>query len=183
MELPKIKITEIDDICVLVCHLIYSLGCPLSKNQLIEITSLEDAVNYFDLMGALEKSSGHLLTEDDVNGQEVYSITELGKGAARSLGDSLPFSIRDKLFKESVRIYTRDAMKKDSFLTVRYIKNPDESCTVGITVNDEKSAAQKYYVSVAAKDVEQADLIKKKVNDNPKAFEKYLDEYFENLQY
>lgn len=178
METPRIRITNIDDVCVLVCHLIYSLGCPLSKNQLIEITSLEDAVNYFDLMAALEKSCGHLLDETDIDGASVYSITELGNSTARSLKESIPLSIRDKMFKEAVRVYTRDAMKKGSFLTVRYIRNSDDSCTVGITVNGENSAQQKYYVAVNVKNVEQADKIKKKVKENPKEFERYLDNFF-----
>ena len=55
MQVPRIRIKEIDDICVLVCYLIYSLGCPLTKAQLVEITSFEDAVNYFNLSRALEK--------------------------------------------------------------------------------------------------------------------------------
>lgn len=178
MEMPRIRITDIDDICVLICHLIYSLGCPLSRNQLIEITSLEDAVNYFDLMTAIEKANGHLLYETEINGVSVYSITDSGKGAARSLGDSLPFSVRDKMFKEAVRVYTRDAMKRGSFLKVRYICNSDGTCTLGITINDEDTAQQKYYVSVTAQSEDQANKIKNKIQDNPKEFEKYLDNFF-----
>lgn len=179
MQVPRIRIEEIDDICVLICHLIYSLGCPLTKTQLIEITSFEDAVNYFNLTQALEKISGHLCDETDVDGETVYNNTPMGIKAAKELGSSLPLSVRDKMFKEAVRVYTRDAMKKrDSFLAVRYIKNSDESCTVGITVMDKDTARQKYYIEIAANNTEQADRIKQKVKDDPKAFAEYLDNYF-----
>ncbi len=179
MQVPRIRIEEIDDICVLICHLIYSLGCPLTKTQLIEITSFEDAVNYFNLTQALEKISGHLCDETDVDGETVYNNTPMGIKAAKELGSSLPLSVRDKMFKEAVRVYTRDAMKKkDSFLAVRYIKNSDESCTVGITVMDKDTARQKYYIEIAANNTGQADRIKQKVKDDPKAFAEYLDNYF-----
>lgn len=179
MQVPRIRIEEIDDICVLICHLIYSLGCPLTKTQLVEITSFEDAVNYFNLVQALEKISGHLCDETDIDGETVYSNTPMGIKAAKELGSSLPLSVRDKMFKEAVRVYTRDAMqKKGSFLAVRYIKNADESCTVGITVMDEDTAQQKYYIEIAADNTEQADHIKQKVKGDPKAFSEYLDNYF-----
>lgn len=179
MQVPRIRVDEIDDICVLVCYLIYSLGCPLTKTQLVEITSLEDAVNYFNLAQALEKLAGHLCDETDIDGETVYNNTSMGIKAARELGATLPLSVRDKMFKEAVRVYTRDAMKKKgSFLAVRYIKNADESCTVGITVMNEETARQKYYIEVAAENAEQADKIKQKIKDNPKGFSEYLNSYF-----
>lgn len=179
MQIPRIRVEETDDICVLVCYLIYSLGCPLTKNQLVEITSLEEAVNYFNLTQALEKLSGHLCDETDIDGETVFNNTPLGIKAARELGATLPFSVRDKMFKEAVRVYTRDAMqRKGSFLAVRYIKNADGSCTVGITVMDEDTAKQKYYVEAAVENSERADLIKQKIKSDPKAFARYLDNYF-----
>lgn len=179
MEVPRIRIDNIDDICVLICYLIYSLGCPLSKSQLAEITSLEDAVNYFDLSAALEKARGHLCIETFTDSETVYSNTSNGITAARDLGTSLPLSIREKMFSEAVRVYTRDAMKKNgSFLSVRYIKNVDGSCIVGITVMDEQTAGQKYYVEITAKNEQEADVVKHKVIADTKGFTQYLDSYF-----
>ena len=179
MEIPRIRIDNIDEICVLICYLIYSLGCPLSKSQLAEITSLEDAVNFFDLSAALEKASGHLCIETYTESETVYSNTPNGITAARDLGASLPLSIREKMFSEAVRVYTRDAMKKNgSFLSVRYIKNVDGSCLVGITVMDEQTASRKYYVEITAKNEQDADVIKHKVIADSKKFARYLDDYF-----
>lgn len=179
MQVPRIRVEDIDDICVLVCYLIFSLGCPLSKAQLVEITSFEDAVNYFNLMQALEKLGGHLCSEVDLDGEIVYNNTPNGIKAARELGSSLPMSVRDKMFKEAVRVYTRDAMqKKGSFLAVRYIKNADESCTVGITIMDEQTARQKYYIEITAENTDRADIIKQKIKSDPKAFARHLDDFF-----
>lgn len=180
MGVPRIRIDNIDDICVLICYLIYSLGCPLSKSQLAEITSLEDAVNYFDLTSAFDKVRGHLCVETDVDGEQVYTNTPTGIKAARDLGASLPMSVREKMFGEAVKVYTRDAMKKKgSLLFVRYIKNADDTCTVGITVMDEHTAGQKYYVSVTARNEQEAELIKHKVSADKRKFAEYLDAYFD----
>ena len=179
MDIPRIRVDEVDDICVLVCYLIYSLGCPLSKSQLAEITSLEDAVNFFDLSAALEKIRGHLCIESDVDGETVYSNTPTGIKAAKDLGASLPLSVREKMFSEAVRVYTRDAMtKKGAFLSVRYIKNADDTCTVGITVMDEATAQKKYYVEVTAVNEFEADVIKHNIKSDGRNFSKMLDEYF-----
>lgn len=179
VEIPRIRIDEIDDICVLICYLIYSLGCPLTKSQLAEITSFEEAVNYFDLSTALDKVSGHLCIETDVDGEIVYTNTPKGIKAARDLGASLPLSVREKMFSEAVRVYTRDAMKKKgSFIAVRYIKNADETCTVGVTVMDETTAHRKYYVEVTADNEQEADAIKHKIKSDARDFVKNLDKYF-----
>lgn len=179
MEIPRIRVDNVDDICVLICYLIYSLGCPLSKSQLCEITSFEDAVNFFDLTNALEKVRGHLCVETDVDGEIVYANTPTGIKAARELGASLPLSIREKLFSEAVRVYTRDAMKKKgSFLSVRYIKNADDTCMVGITIMDESTARKKYYVELSAESEQDADNIKHKIKSDGKSFSRMLDEYF-----
>lgn len=180
MSVPLIRVDDVDDICVLICFLIYSLGCPLSKSQLAEITSFENAVNYFDLSEALEKVSGNLCIESDVDGETVYANMSDGKKVAREMGASLPLSIREKLFSEAVRVYTRDAMKKKgTFLSVHYIRNIDNTCTVGITVMDETTARKKYYIEVTAANEREADAIKHKISGNSRDFVRYLDSYFE----
>lgn len=179
MEIPRIRVENTDDICVLICHLIYSLGCPLSKNQLIEITSFEDAVNYFGLMKAIEKADGHLLKAVETDDDVYYSNTEFGVKAARELGSSIPLSIRDKMFQEAVRVYTRDAMKKKgSQIAIRYIQNLDNTCTIGIRIMDEETTKQKYFLEMTAENPEKADFIKSKIKSDPKAFTDYLENYF-----
>ena len=105
-EQPRIRIDDVNKIRILVCHLLYSIGCPLNRDQLIEITSLEQAVNYFDLMEALDGITGRLCTCQEVNGIPVYSNTRLGDAAAREFGSELPQSIREKMFEEAVKVYT-----------------------------------------------------------------------------
>ncbi len=176
---PRITITDINSIRILVCHLIYSLGCPLKKEQLIEITSLEQAVNYFDLAEALDGIEERLCHVEELDGDLVYSNTMLGVKAAQEFASSLPVSIREKMFEEAVKVYTRDAMKKGKLYAVRYAEKEDGSCTIGISINDSATGKQKYYLNIFTGDKESAERIKDRIKSDPAKFSAYLDKYFE----
>lgn len=178
-EIPRIKITDIDKIRILVCHLIYSIGVPLNRKQLIEITSLEDAVNYFDLSQALDTIGERLCVITEEDGEPVYANTKLGDAAAKEFGVLLPVSVREKMFEEAVRVYTRDATHKNSLYAVRYAESEDGICTVGITIRDENTRDQKYYLSVSLDDKAQAEKIKAKMKNNPSLLKDCLDKFFE----
>ncbi len=178
-NVPRIKVDDINSIRILVCHLIYSLGCPLTKNQLMEITSLEQAVNFFDLNEALDGIEERLCTVEELDGDLVYANTKLGDAAAREFKNMLPVSIREKMFEEAVKVYTRDAMKKDKLFAVRYAENENGSCTIGVSIKDDVTGKQKYYLNIYTGDKDTAEKIKNKIKDNPAEFSRYLDKYFE----
>lgn len=178
-NVPRIRVEDIQSIRILVCHLIYSLGCPLKREQLMEITSLEQAVSYFDLAEALDGIEERLCTVEELDGDLVYTNTKLGDTAAREFGNILPASIREKMFEEAVKVYTRDAMKKDKLFAVRYAENENGSCTIGISIKDDITGKQKYYLNIYTGDKDSAEKIKNKIKADPAEFSKYLDKYFE----
>lgn len=177
---PRIRVDNIEKIRILVCHLIYSLGCPLNEEQLVEITSLEDAVNYFDLMQALDGITNGLCTCQEINGTKVYANTRLGDAAASEFGSELPQSIREKMFEEAVKVYTRDEIKKESLVSVRYAENGNGTCTIGITIKSPKTGRQKYYLTINADDKAEADSIKNRILSDPQNFRVYIEDYFHN---
>lgn len=183
MNIPRIRIEDIDEISILICYLIYALGCPLTTNQIIEITSLEEAVGYFNLMQAIDKSSDRLFEEIVIDEKKAFRNTVIGIKTARELGDTLPLSIREKMYKEAVRVYTRDTMKKNgTFLSTSSVKNPDNTVTLSITVMDTDTAKQRYSLSVETENSEQAETIQSRLKKNPNDFAKMLDDYFFNLR-
>lgn len=177
-SIPRITITDTSEIQILVCHLIYSLGCPLTQNQLIEITALEQAVNYFDLIDSLHDIGERFCDVREIDGETVYSNTTIGDQAAKELSYQLPASIRDKMFEEAVKVYTRDAIKKDTLFAVRYAENDNGTCTVGVSIKDKESGKPKYYLNIAADNKEHAERIKEKLKNAPDAFRMLLDSYF-----
>lgn len=177
-EIPRIRVDDIQSIRILVCHLIYSLGCPLTRSQLIEVTSLEQAVNYFDLMEALDGIDERLCEVREIDDEPVYINTKLGDDAAREFCNMLPASIREKMFEEAVKVYTRDAMKKNNLFAVRYAENDNGTCTIGISIKSEETGKQKYYLNIYTENKDQAEHIKNKVKESPIALREYLDNYF-----
>ena len=146
----------------------------------MEITSLEQAVSYFDLMEALDGIDENLCTVEEIDGDLVYANTKLGNAAARELESLLPASIREKMFEEAVKVYTRDAMmRKGNMVAVRYAENENGSCTIGISIKDDITGKQKYYLNIYTGDKESAEKIKNKIKADPAKFSRYLDKYFE----
>ena len=178
-QTPRIRVDKVEDIRILVCHLIYALGCPLTRNQLIEITSFEDAVNYFDITAALDSAANKLCSVEEINGEPVYSNTELGIKAAREFENVIPASIREKMFDEAVRVYTRDAIKEESPITVRYAQNLNGTCTVGVSARDVVSGKQRFYFTMQVESSERAEQVKDKINADPNKLVRYIESYFE----
>ncbi len=176
---PRIRVDDVEKIRILVCHLIYSLGCPLSEDQLIEITSLEDAVNYFDLMEALSGITARLCTCQEVNGTKIYANTPLGDAAAKEFGNEIPQSIREKMFEEAVKIYTRDEGKK-SLVSVRYVENGNGTCTLGVTIKSLRTGRQKYYLTINTNTKAEADAIKNHILLDTAKFRDYIESYFDS---
>lgn len=177
-DTPRIRVDKIEDIRILICHLIYSLGCPLTRSQLIEITSYEDAVNYFDITAALDSAAEKLVKAEEINGELVYSNTELGIKAAREFENVIPVSIREKMFDEALRIFTRDAAKDESPITVRYAQNPDGSCTVGVAARDLVTGRQRFYFTIRTESTAKAEQIKNTVTNDPTRLIRYIESYF-----
>ena len=130
--------------------------------------------------GSADGITGRLCTCQEVNGIPGYSNTRLGDAAAREFGSELPQSIREKMFEEAVKVYTRDEIKKDSLVSVRYAEHENGTCTIGVTIKSEKTGRQKYYLTISAADKAEADSIKKRIQRSPENFRQYLESYFES---
>ena len=129
-------------------------------------------------MDSLSDIGERFCVVDEIDGELVYANTHLGDQAAKELSYQLPASIRDKMFEEAVKVYTRDAIKKDTLFAVRYAENDNGTCTVGVSVKDEESGKHKYYINICADNKEQAERIKDKLKSDPEKFRKLLDDYF-----
>ena len=79
-----------------------------------------------------------------------------------------------------MKVYTRDEIKKDSLVSVRYAEHENGTCTIGVTIKSEKTGRQKYYLTISAADKAEADSIKKRIQRSPENFRQYLESYFES---
>ena len=83
------------------------------------------------------------------------------------------------MFEDAVKVYTRDEIRKDSLVSVRYAEQQNGTCTIGVTIKSEKTGRQKYYLTISASGKEEADRIKKRIQGSPEEFRRYLESYFD----
>ncbi len=87
---------DIDDIKILVCYLLKTVGAPLSRSLIDEAIQTDALASYWNLSQALSE----LVKTDAViasggDGEKSYSLTVKGREYAEMLETSLPFSVRE----------------------------------------------------------------------------------------
>ncbi len=86
------------EVKILICFLLKKIEQPLSFDQVNEILQKTGFVNYFEFVEAvseLQKTEHVLLTLDE-NGQEIFSLSEIGEAMAQTFHHTLPLTVREK---------------------------------------------------------------------------------------
>lgn len=161
-------LTNIMDIKILICYLLDCVGEPMDKEEMIEMIFKNDVAEYFDLRAAVMELVENGNISEDAAG--LLSITESGKEAAQQLESTLPFSAREKVVREGLKITTLSKRRKAN-------KAEIEKCKDGIYVVcellDDTSAILSFRLLVA--DEFQANVIKEAFLDDPAAvYKKFL---------
>ena len=111
---------------VLICYLIVSVELPLTGQQMYEIFAKDDLVNYFAFMEAfyelLDVQDILLVPEDAelVSGDldARYCCSPHGEQTAKTLADTLPKSVRDRVYENAAILLEKVRPKYTSDVTV-----------------------------------------------------------------
>ncbi len=92
------------DIKILICYMLAYIKKPLSLENLCDVLTPEDVVNYFDLAEAWGEliTSGHIIPDEE--DEKKCVISPLGNEVGASFERKLPASIREKAIKSTLRI-------------------------------------------------------------------------------
>lgn len=120
------------DIKILICYMLAYIKKPLSLQNVCDVLTPEDIVNYFDLAEAWGEliASGHIVADEE--DEKKYVITPLGIEAGASFERKLPLSIREKAIKSTLRmlaIAERDA-ETPCFIKPADCGGYDVTCTI-----------------------------------------------------
>ncbi len=101
-------IRETEDIKLLILYAARCLARPVEKDWLIETISPGETVNYFELLSVFDDLlvTGHM-DVIDYDGVMKYIITPLGEETIILLDRSLPFTIREKVAKRSLKVLSK----------------------------------------------------------------------------
>lgn len=153
-------LTNMNDIKILICYLLNSLKEPIEKEQMIEMIFENEIAPYFDLRAAvMELVESGSITEDK---EGNLLISEAGTEVAEQLESALPYTAREKVVNEGIRISTLSKRKKDSKTE---ILKENGSVFLKCELLDGESEVLSFKILVA--DEFQAELLEKRFVENP----------------
>lgn len=153
-----------DEIKILICYLLKSVGSPLSFDNLNDILQHDGLCNYFLFASALHELlvSGHidLIKADD---NELYKNTSLGAETAELFERRLPASVREKAVGTAVKLLAK--IKRESENSAVIEENPSGGYNVTCSSFDMGDTLMSVKLLVVGKD--QAELIKRRFQQTP----------------
>ena len=155
---------NLDEIKILICYLLKSVGKPLSFDNLNEIVQHDGLCNYFGFANAVHEllTTGHIDIVCDGE-TELYKTTSLGVETAALLERRLPKSVREKAINAAVKLLAR--VKRESENTVEMVENKSGGCFVTCKVLDMGDALMEVKLLVA--DRQQVERIKQQFQSCP----------------
>ncbi len=163
---------EPEEIKLLILFAAYCLKKPVEKDDLIETISPGETVNYFDLMNVFDDlyTSGHMdIFETD--GKSLYIMTPLGKETIQLLERSLPFTIREKVAKNALKVLAKIRYNSMIF-TSKDVQNG--GCLVSLNIKEEGDILMQMKLMVANE--AQADAIIRVFDKNPsRIYRKFIE--------
>lgn len=174
------NITDIYAVKILLCYFLNKIDRAVTPNQLLEIATSSNIVNYFSYNHAVDSMlENGLICEKTVDYELFYELTEKGKTGAEEFKTMAPKTAREKILAEGLRFFAK--LKNENTVSFELFEN-EKGCEVKCLCVD--NGMKLMELSLFAPDLEQAELIKKKIRMNPQAFYgKIMDFVLDNEEY
>lgn len=174
------NITDIYAVKILLCYFLNKVDRPVKPNQLLEISTSSNIVNYFSYNHAVESMlENGLIQQTEIDGETVYKLTEKGALGAEEFKTMAPKSAREKILAEGLRFFAR--LKNENSIKFEIVEN-EKGCELKCVCVDNDLKLME--LTLFAPDTEQAELIRKKIRMNPQAFyAKIMDYVLDNEEY
>ena len=154
---------EVYEVKLLMAYFLNQTGKPCTYQQLLEIFTGEEIVDYFLFIEALKEliDTGILVCRDNEGVQE-YVLSDEGRKGAESFKKLVPKSVRDRILASGLRIFARQ--KAEQSIKTE-ITEENGGCRISCTISD--SGITLMQLSLFAPDREQAEHIRKKMIADP----------------
>lgn len=121
------------EIKFLICYLLDAVGEPVSFGQLAATFQKTGLVNYFAFASVISEMirQGHICAADEK--AMAYALTAHGRSTARSLGKTIPFSVRERCENELRRLLKLVRRRQEN--EVR-IERTEDGYTVALEIPD-----------------------------------------------
>ena len=107
-----------DDIKLLICYMLKSLGKAVPKRLITESLTLEALANYFEINNAVSEleKAGHIIKTDEET--ESYVISPTGETIAQGLDVMLPRTVREKAISAVLKLTTLARRELENNITI-----------------------------------------------------------------
>lgn len=156
-----------NDIRILLCYILTSVGAPLSRQDLSRIIQEKGLANYFEVEDALATllKQGNIAQDE----QGFCAVTRGGLEIANSLDATLPLSVRDKALEAAFTLLAQAKAQRENRVELQKIKQGYQ-VTCHISGGDMDLMAVTLYVPDRA----QAEMVKRSFYKDPEGVYKLV---------
>ena len=98
-----------NDIRILVCYILKTLGVPFSRADLCEALGTTALVNFFEVNDALDAvAQAGLVSCQTKDGGELFTLTDAGREVADRLETDLPLHVRSTAVSSAIELLARE---------------------------------------------------------------------------
>lgn len=164
-EAPKITVEDKLDIQIYICFLLDQLG-KLTENQLSDIITECETVNYYDYLEALSIAVEKKLAEKSEEKSElVYNLLPQGKMMSEEFYQHIPLSIREKSVEYGKKVLELSEVERA--LQCRIERTQETHCFVTMRFINEMGGPDLVNLKLYAPNLEEAKKMKERFYERP----------------
>lgn len=174
------NVSEVYRVEILLAYFLNQTEQLVTPNQLMEIATSDNLVNYFSYTEAINQMLTVGTVEIvEIEGTAYYKLTEKGIKGAEDFKFHVSKSFRDRIYASGLKLFAKLKNERDITFDITQTDNGYEvhcSCKEGDLVLMD--------ITLFAPDIEQANYIKSKINMNPTDFYcRVVDYVIDNEEY
>lgn len=103
-----------NQIRILICYLLSSVGAPLSKEDIVNIMQENSLANYFEVTDALSEliEKGNIITMPD--NPKLCTASETARSIAKQLDNMLPLSVRERAVAAAINLLAKAKREREN---------------------------------------------------------------------
>ncbi|MBQ6829913.1 MAG: DUF4364 family protein [Clostridia bacterium] len=120
-----------NEIKLLVCYMLAGVSEPMSRESIFNVLCGHGMANFFDISTVIaDLLSLHNLQEDELG---RLTVTDVGRDAALTLKDMLPYTLRERSVEAAKRLLIRLRNERENHVDIR---KEERGYTITCTVGD-----------------------------------------------
>lgn len=151
-----------NDIKLLICYILSSISCGISKADIFSILQENKFANYFEASDAFSDllENNNICCSDESLG--IYTVTSSGKLISTQLDALLPLSVREHALSAALRVQARAKREKENNVTIEKIE-----CGYCVKCNISGGDIDLMSTTLYVPDMMQANMVKENFQKNP----------------